>query len=122
MTVFAVAAAGIASTTVATIKSNNVSRQTTVASALIHDKIEELRALDPASNPADFSAGTHADVNNPMSELGEQGGNFTRSWQVNPNIPAVGVSEVLVTVTWNTPHGQRSLRASTFICRTASCT
>lgn len=121
MTVFAIAAAGLATTTVSTTKSNGTSRTTTVASFLIHDKVEELRSMDPATNPADFAVGTHNDANNPMTALGEANGTYTRTWQVIPNTPAIGLAEVVVTVSWNTPDGPRSLQASTFICRTITC-
>ncbi len=121
MTVFAIAAAGLASTTISTTKSNSTSRHTTVAIALIQDKIEELRSMDPTTNPADFAGGSHADASNPMTALGAAGGAYTRTWQVNLNTPAIGLSEVVVTVAWNSPDGPRSLSAVTFICRTASC-
>lgn len=121
MTVFAIAAAGLASTTVSTTKSTSSARSATAASFLIHDKIEELRALDPATNPAAFTPGTHYDAINPMTASGEANGAFTRRWQVIANSPAPGLAEVVVTVSWNTPDGPRNLRASTFICRTATC-
>ena len=121
MTVFAIAAAGLATTTVSTTKSNGTSRTTTVASFLIHDKVEELRSMDPATNPADFVDGTHSDANNPLTALGEANGTYVRTWQVIPNTPAIGLAEVVVTVSWNTPDGPRSLQASTFICRTITC-
>lgn len=121
MAVFAIAAAGLASTTVTTTRSNTSARAATVASFLIHDKVEELRSLDPATNPADFVAGTHYDANNPMTAAGTAGGAYTRSWQVIPNSPAPGLAEVVVVVSWNTPDGTRTLRASTFICRTVTC-
>ena len=122
MTIFAAVSAGLASTSVSTTRLNSNSRQTTVASFLIHDKVEELRSLDPATNPADFVTGSHSDANNPLSPIGEPGGVYTRSWQVIPNSPRVGLAEVLVAVSWNTPNGPRELRASTLICRTARCT
>ena len=122
LTVFAIAATGMVSTTMTTIKSNSTSRTTTVASALIQDKIEELRALDPIANPADFTAGTHQDAANPLNGgLGASDAIYTRSWVVTANSPAKGLSEVVVTVAGPSPDGQRSLRASTFICVTATC-
>lgn len=122
MTVFAIAAAGLVTTTMATIKSNSTSRATTIASALIQDKIEELRALDPTTNPADFTAGTHQDANNPLSG-GMDGVDaiFSRSWVVNTDTPLKGLSEVIVTVSWPSATGTRLLRASTFICNSANC-
>lgn len=122
MAIFAVVAGGLGATTVSTTRSNSTSRQTTVASSLIQDKIEELRAMDPASNPVDFSPGTHVDAANPLTAMGETGGMYLRSWLVTANVPAFGLSEVVVTVAWNTLDGPRSLRAASLLCRTASCT
>jgi prepilin-type N-terminal cleavage/methylation domain-containing protein len=122
MAIFAVAAVGLVATTVSTTKSNSTSRHTTVASALIQDKIEELRAMDPSLNPADFAPGTHVDAANPMTALGEPGGIYVRSWNVTANVPAIGLAEVVVTLAWNTPDGPRSLRAASLLCQTATCT
>lgn len=122
MAVFAVVAAGLASTTVSTIKLNSTSRHTTVASFLIHDKVEELRSLNPAANPPDFTPGNHYDAGNPLSPLGVEGGMFTRTWTVTPNRPGIGMAEVVVTVSWRSPDGPRSMSAATFVCRTETCT
>lgn len=121
MTVFAVAAAGLASTTVSTTKSNSVSRHTTAASFLIQDKIEQLRSMDPTTNPSQFAAGNHTDARNPLTATGQRFGMYTRTWRVTQNSPAQGLSEVVVTVAWNSPEGPRSLQATTFICRTRTC-
>lgn len=121
MTVFAIAATGLVSTTMSTIKSNTTSRQTTAASALIQDKVEELRSLNPATNPADFAEGMHYDANNPLTAIGEADGVYTRSWEVEVDTPTKGLSAVVVTVSWPSANGQRSLRASTLICNTANC-
>lgn len=122
VTVFAIVAAALTSTTVSTIKANNISRNATVAAFLIHDKVEELRSLDPVTAPAAFAAGLHHDAANPLTPLGTAGGRFTRTWQILPNTPAVGMAEVLIVVSWDTPDGPRSLRAATFVCRTENCT
>lgn len=122
MAIFAVAAGGFVATTVSTTKSNSTSRHATVASSLIQDKIEELRAMNPASNPVDFWPGTHVDAANPLTAMGEVGGMYVRSWRVTANVPVFGLSEVVVTVAWNTPDGPRSLRAASLLCRTARCT
>jgi len=76
--------------------------------------------MDPATNPADLTAGYHADPNNPMTPLGHRGGNMNRSWMVAANSPKVGLSEVVVTVTWSDPLPRR-LTAVTYVCRTATC-
>jgi len=121
LTVFAVAAAGLAGTTMATIKTNSVSRSTTAASALVQDKVEELRSMDPLSNPPDFAAGYHSDSLNPMSATGEAQGGYTRTWKVSRDTPAIGLAEVVITVGWTGADGDNAISAATFVCLTDLC-
>lgn len=120
VTVFAIIAAGATVGTVSAIRGNTTSRGTTAAAALIHDKMEQLRALDPAANPAELQTGNHSDANNPLTELGARGGTYTRTWQVTLNSPRRGLSEVVVTVAWN-DGVQRTLRSAMYVCRSATC-
>lgn len=120
--IFAIIAAGTGVATMATIRGNAASRDTTAAAALVHDMIEQLRALDPAASPPDLTPGDHDDPRNPLTALGGTGGRYWRSWRVNPNSPRAGLSEVVVTVTWN-DHGHRmTLQSGTYVCRSATCT
>ena len=120
VTLFAIAAAGLSAGTVANIRGNTSSRAASTASALIHDQIEKLRALDPTTNPAALTAGPHQDVLNPIDGLGRSGGMFTRSWVVNQDSPRDGMSEVIVSVSWRDPVA-RSMSGLTFVCRTKTC-
>ena len=120
VTIFSLAAAGLASSTVATIKGNGVSRDTAAAVALLQDKIEQFRAADPTANPADLTPGYHSDPLSPLNSLGQPGGVFTRSWTVAPNTPRLGLSQVTVRVAWSGPE-PRSVQATTYVCRTATC-
>ena len=90
------------------------------AQALLNDKIEQFRALDPATSPADLTPGYHADPRNPMNPLGQAGGNINRTWVVTPSRPKMGLSEVVITVTWTDPV-PRALSAVTYACATATC-
>ncbi len=121
MTVFSLVAAGIAAGTAATIKGNSASRDTSAGAALIHDKVEQLRALDPAASPTDLLPGYHNDPLNPLNALGRRGGSFMRSWTVTPNTPSLGLAEVVITVSWNGPE-TRTLSAITYVCQTPTCT
>lgn len=121
MTLFAVVASALTASTVGTMKANYTSKQTAAASALIHDKIEQLRSLDPAANPADLQTGSHNDPLNPLTPLGQAQGAFTRTWAVTPNTPKVGLSQVAVSVSWTGSSGTRSVVGVTYVCRTASC-
>jgi prepilin-type N-terminal cleavage/methylation domain-containing protein len=120
VTLFAVVATGLAATTIGTMKANNLSKQTTAATALIHDKMEQLRALDPSTGPADLQAGSHSDPLNPLTPTGQAAGGYTRTWTVTANTPKIGLAEIAVTVSWKSP-AARSLTAATYICQTATC-
>jgi prepilin-type N-terminal cleavage/methylation domain-containing protein len=121
MAILAIIAAGAATGTIGTMRGNLSSRTATVAAALIHDKIEQLRALDPTTNPADLTAGTHNDALNPLTELGAAGGIYSRSWTIVANSPRQGLADVKVTVTWKDPRS-RTLSSATYLCLTATCT
>jgi len=120
LTIFSVVASGLATSTVATMRSNKMSRNTGAAAALIQDKIEQFRALDPTTNPAELTAGSHSDANNPVTALGAAGGSYTRSWTVTANTPQQGLSEVVVTVSWSSP-STRTLTGVAYVCSTSTC-
>jgi len=121
ITVFAVAAAGLSTATVGTLRANTNSRDISAATALVQDKIEQLRALDPTANPADLRAGSHSDTLNPMTPLGAAGGYFTRTWVVTSSTPQLGLGEAVVTVTWRRAGTSRSVRAVTYFCQSSTC-
>jgi hypothetical protein len=57
---------------------------------------------------------------NPLTANGETGGEFTRTWFVTENSPDSGLSEVVITVSWN-DYGPRSVRGTTYVCRRRAC-
>src|SRR5262245_31679564 len=120
VTVFALVAAGAAAGTIATIRGNATSRGVSEATALIHDKIEQLRALDPTGNPADLTSGVHNDPLNPMNPLGQAGGTYSRSWTVVRDSPRHGLAEVTLTVSWRDSR-PRTLKSATYLCLTPTC-
>jgi prepilin-type N-terminal cleavage/methylation domain-containing protein len=120
LSIFAVVSAGLAATTISTVRANSTSRELTAASALIHSKIEDFRALDPAGNPDDLTAGTHNDASNPITPLGAAGGEFRRSWVVTTNTPKGGMSRIVVSVTFNNPDSY-TMTGVTYVCRTSTC-
>lgn len=120
ISLFAVVAAGMATTTVSATRGNNTSKTISVAAALVHDKIEQLRSLDPAANPVDLNQGTHSDPANPLTATGTSDGTFTRTWTVTRNLPAPGLSFVRVRVAWNSPT-PRQVEGVTFVCMNQSC-
>lgn len=117
---FSLVAAGLLRTTVGATQGNLQSKNIGVGSALIYDKVEQLRALDVSTNPADLTEGHHTDPLNPLTPTGRPDGHFTRTWDVTANVPRHGISEVVITVSWP---GLRPnvVRGVTYVCNTATC-
>ena len=113
----AIAAGNLAATSVTSVKRNGTSRAISTASALIQDKLEHLRALDGASNPADLTPGQHTDAANPIVAAG---GRFTRAWNVTASSPRRGMATVVVSVTWMGREAS-TIRGVTYVCTTATC-
>jgi type II secretory pathway pseudopilin PulG len=120
LSVFAIVASGLAANSVAATRANRVSREISVAAALAQDKMEALRSLDPAANPPDLTAGNHVDPNNPLTAFGGAGGFFTRSWMVTRNAPSLGLSTVVVTVSWG-DGGSRTTHVVGYVCPSREC-
>jgi len=117
---FSLVAAGLLRTTVGATQSNLQSKNIGVASALIYDKVEQLRALEVSTNPADLEEGVHADPLNPMTATGRANGKFTRTWEVTTNVPRHGLSEVVITVSWS-GKSPNVVQGVTYVCNTATC-
>jgi len=117
---FAIVAGSLSAVTVGSVRANNVSKQTSVATALIQNKVEHFRALNPAVSSADLTPGTHQDPLNPMTPLGNGNGTYNRSWVVTANTPKIGLSQVAVTVTWK-GSSARTVTGVTYVCVTANC-
>lgn len=117
--IFSLVAAGSMLLSIGSMKATTTSRQATAAATLIYDKIDQLRSLDPATNP-DLAAGSHSDPSNPLKEDGQTGGRFTRTWFVTQDSPEIGLSEVVITVGW-TDYGPRSMTGTTYVCRRSGC-
>jgi len=120
ITVFGLIVGGLTSSTIGIVRTTATSRHSTAAAALIQETVERFRAIDPATEPAEFAAGYHADPNNPINGYGEEGGSYLRSWTVTRNNPQAGVAQVVIEVTWSDPK-PRTLTAITFVCQTDTC-
>jgi len=122
VTIFAAAATGLGAATLSSMKANLRSRQLTAASALAHDKIEQLRSLDGSSDPVDLQEGLHFDRSGPAlpSQLGAPSP-YERRWNVKSDTPRKGMSLVTVSVTWPGRDGN-AVTVETYVCRTGKCT
>lgn len=117
--IFGIVTAGLTASTIGVIRTNSASRNTSVAAALIQQTVEQFRAVDPSTAPAELTAGTHDDPNNPIDGHGDPGGQFRRSWTVSRDIQP-GLAQVVVEISWNDPIA-RSMSAVTYVCQTDSC-
>lgn len=131
---FSIVALGLSSSTITNMKLNTNSKTIAAANALVQNKIEQIRLLQPQlyADPdlVGLKAGkTYTDSPNPMSELGLAGGSFTRQWSVtslpqylNGSVVGVrpGLVEVVVTVTWSGPMAG-STSAVTYACTSPRC-
>lgn len=120
LAIFGIVAAGLAANSVAAARYNRISRNLSVATALAQDQLEQLRALDPSTNPAALTGGVHSDPNNPIAATGGRGGPFTREWTVTRDVPARGVSIVIVAVSWS-DGATRTVRMVAYVCQTLTC-
>ena len=120
LTLFSVVATALMRTTVGTTRGNHTSKNAAVAATMIYDKVEQFRSYDSGSNPADLTGGNHVDPLGALTATGYAGGKFLRSWTVVENVPRHGISRVDITVAWSDPR-PRSVSATTYVCRTATC-
>jgi type II secretory pathway pseudopilin PulG len=121
LTFFGLVAAGVAANTVAVVRNNRTSSGLSSAVTLAQDEIEQLRALDPDTNPAVLTAGAHADPNNPITIAGTAGGQYVRQWTVTRNSPAPGLSTVVVSVSWTDAAVTRTVQVTAYVCQRSTC-
>ncbi len=81
------------------------SRNSTTATAVAAQKIEDLKAADWYS--ASLAAGTYTD----------QSGPFTRTWTIADDSPMTGLKKLTVTATWTVQGGTRSSVVTTYLGR-----
>ncbi|MGH7818575.1 MAG: type IV pilus modification PilV family protein [Candidatus Binatia bacterium] len=96
-----------------TQKTAALSGNSSIASTLALDKLDQLRGLDP-SDPL-LAAGTRNDPLNPLASSGSTGGIFARSWTVTDNTPEVGMKRLEVQVTWRDRLGQSAVSLVTLL-------
>jgi prepilin-type N-terminal cleavage/methylation domain-containing protein len=112
-TIVAIVSVGLTASTITTIKSNAVSRDTMTATSLAQDRIEQFRAM---SFPAQINQLVSG---NDTVAGGSANATFARRWVVSAG-PTAGLSQVTVTVSWNAS-GPHSVSSVAYICRTTTC-
>lgn len=128
---FSVVATGLSTSIASNMKLSNQSRTIAAATALVQNKIEQIRLAAPVGNP-DLTTGPHPPLPNPpITALGGPNGTFTRVWNVTripqylPDGTTVvgvrpGIVQVAVTVSWSTPVAG-TLTVVTYACITPDC-
>ena len=89
--VFSIVAIGLSPALLSARKVAATSRSQSMAMTLASDKIEQIR-----SQSGTVTAGSDG----PLNADGSSGGIFNRSWTVNGTDPEIGLSRVVVTVSW----------------------
>lgn len=108
--VFVIGAAALTNMLLTTIKGNSLGRQETVAVMIAHDKLEELRSIEPSAFYTDvrLSAGAHTLGNVSSLRTAFSGAQFTASYVVsdvttNGSLFYQNLKQVDVTVSWMRP-------------------
>ena len=110
LVILAIGLLGLAGLHIAAIRGNVSGFKLSTASAIAQERIEELKALDPAS--AALSAGDHADDGN----VAVQGIVYSRGYTIQNNTPVTGTSTILFTISWTEP-GTGTARSSRLFTR-----
>jgi Tfp pilus assembly protein PilV len=92
VSVFAVVVLGLSPSLLSTRKVASFGKSQSIAATLAEDKVEQIRTLAAGS----VTSGSDG----PLKADGSSGGIFNRAWTVTPNAPMLGVSRVVVTVSW----------------------
>lgn len=114
MAILGVGLLSIAVAQLTAIKLSSKSKNLQQAMFLAREQMDDIEALPPGS-PLLVNAATTDDPANPISVHTAEGDatTFTRSVTVTPNTPSVGLSQVVVTVTWdNAQSGVRQVQLS----------
>jgi type IV pilus assembly protein PilV len=105
LTILAVGVLALAQLLPAGSRSLNRSRNTTTATQVAAQKIEDLKAADWFS--ASLAPGTYTDHSGP----------FTRTWTIADDSPMTGLKAITVTATWTVKGGTRSSVVTTYLGR-----
>lgn len=106
LSVLTIGLLGVAGLTLMIIYGNSFSRTLTTATALAHDKLEELRDTP------------YEKISDGEKTLVERNMTYTRTWKVTANQPAAGMKTVEVTVSWETRKRRQPVVLTTIIAQT----
>ncbi len=112
--ILSIAIMGLATLQSRGIRGNDLGNRTSQAVALVQDRLEQLINSGSGTNyPLSVpSPNPFPDANNPIDETSAGGGIFTRTWQLQNDIPINGFQTVTVTVDWVDIAGQHTVSAN----------
>jgi prepilin-type N-terminal cleavage/methylation domain-containing protein len=96
MAIFSVAVLGLAVGATTVMRANQTSYFNTVATNLAQDKLEQFKAMPSTSLPS-CPLYTSPGCSDTQSASGLT---FTRSWQITPNTPTAGVTQINSKIEW----------------------
>ena len=105
LAILAIGLLALAGLQVVVIKGNAASKNLTSAVILAEAKMEELKGKGFRNLRND----SFQDPNNPISEIGEKGGIFMRSWVIGNYLGSADMKEITVTLTWRDSLGEHSI-------------
>jgi len=106
VSVFGFVAIGLSPALLSTNKVAGVSRSQSMAMTLAADKIEQIR-----SQSGTVASGSDG----PLNANGSSGGIYNRAWTVFANDPMLGLSRVVVTVSWQDRNATNAISVAAVI-------
>jgi type II secretory pathway pseudopilin PulG len=106
--VFSVVAIGLSPALLSARKVAALSRSQSMAMTVAGDKIEQIR-----SQSGTVTSGSDG----PFNADGTSGGIFNRAWTVYPSDPTIGLSRVVVTVTWRDRNATNAVNSAAVIAQ-----
>lgn len=92
ITIFSIGILGVAQLQLSSVSGNATSRMQTEATIFISDRIEQLMA-------AQYNDAVLDPANNPQTDVQDE---YTITWNVTDNTPAINTKTIRVVVDWNT--------------------
>ena len=108
LTIFSVAVLGLAIGTVTLTRTNADSQLRATAINVAQARLEELKAMNPATLTALVATCTSVSSTGCNDNFSASGLTYSRRWWFAANSPVVGVNRIDVKVDW-TDHGSRTL-------------
>lgn len=129
ISLFAIIAAGMTSSTIGTIKVNNYSKHATEALALVEERLEAFRAMSGSELsgllPVTSDENEDSGSDGRMTALGvaDPAGTYVRDWTIRRVDNNRTLLQITVTVSWSSsdPQEPYSVSNSAYFCAASTC-